>query len=195
MFGAELLDFGCERQHRRSRRPAAQSQGVRPRDSRAARSPSSRDRRARESRRSRSIRSTPRASAGTSSRCRPMRGSSSSGWRSPTSIPIEGLSPAVAIEQKNPTRRRARLSAPRPRSTTTCGCCGRASDAPLPRMRPRDASPTRFSRLTDTVLSLPPGTRFYVAFPLRLSDKVTHEVVVENLRAQGFLRVVARRAR
>jgi excinuclease ABC subunit A len=39
------------------------------------------------------------------------------------------------------------------------------------------------------VLRLTPGTRFYVAFPLRLSELVTHKVVVENLRAQGFLRV------
>jgi len=31
--------------------------------------------------------------------------------------------------------------------------------------------------------------RFYVTFPLRLSDEVTHEVAVENLRAQGFVRV------
>jgi excinuclease ABC subunit A len=33
------------------------------------------------------------------------------------------------------------------------------------------------------------GTRFSVAFPLRLSAKVTHAVVDENLRAQGFVRV------
>jgi excinuclease ABC subunit A len=39
------------------------------------------------------------------------------------------------------------------------------------------------------VASTPEGTRFAVAFPLRLSAKVTHEVVVENLQAQGFVRV------
>ncbi|HKR10021.1 MAG TPA: excinuclease ABC subunit UvrA, partial [Gemmatimonadaceae bacterium] len=43
--------------------------------------------------------------------------------------------------------------------------------------------------VTDTVMKLPQGTRFYLTFPLRLSSKVTHDVVVENLRAQGFLRV------
>src|SRR6185436_11611360 len=43
--------------------------------------------------------------------------------------------------------------------------------------------------VTDTVLALPAGTRFYVTFPLALSGEVTHEVVVENLRAQGFVRV------
>ncbi len=39
------------------------------------------------------------------------------------------------------------------------------------------------------MLALPAGTRFAVAFPLHMSDEVTHDVVVENLRAQGFLRV------
>jgi len=102
---------------------------------------------------------------------------------------IEGLSPAVAIEQKNPTKTS--------RSTvgtatevydylrllwarvghTFCPKCGRE-------MRPDTAQ-----SVADTVLSLPAGTRFYVTFPLRLSAEVTHDVVVENLRAQGFLRV------
>jgi excinuclease ABC subunit A len=44
--------------------------------------------------------------------------------------------------------------------------------------------------VTDTLLALEPGTRFIVAFPLKLSEKVTEAMVRENLRAQGFLRVV-----
>jgi excinuclease ABC subunit A len=56
----------------------------------------------------------------------------------------------------------------------------------------REMRPDSVSSVTDTVLSLPEGTRFAVAFPLRLSAKVTHAVVVENLRAQGFLRVAIR---
>ena len=102
---------------------------------------------------------------------------------------IEGLSPAVAIEQKNPTKTS--------RSTvgtatevydylrllwarvghTFCPTCG------------REIRPDTVSSVVDTVLALPVGTRFYVTFPLRLSNKVTHDVVIENLRAQGFLRV------
>ena len=102
---------------------------------------------------------------------------------------IEGLSPAVAIEQKNPTKTS--------RSTvgtateiydylrllwarvghTFCPKCGRE-------MRPDTAQ-----SVADTILSLPADTRFYVTFPLRLSAEVTHDVVVENLRAQGFLRI------
>src|SRR6267378_1932273 len=102
---------------------------------------------------------------------------------------IEGLSPAVAIEQKNPTKTS--------RSTvgtateiydylrllwarvghTFCPNCG------------REIKPATVQSVTDAVLALPAGTRFYVTFPLRLSSKVTHEVVIENLQAQGFLRV------
>src|SRR6476661_111684 len=102
---------------------------------------------------------------------------------------VEGLSPAVAIEQKNPTKTS--------RSTvgtateiydylrllwarvghTFCPTCG------------RELKPDTVSSVTDTVMRLPTGTRFYVTFPLRLSNKVTHDVVVENLRAQGFVRV------
>ncbi|HVS61553.1 MAG TPA: excinuclease ABC subunit UvrA [Gemmatimonadaceae bacterium] len=102
---------------------------------------------------------------------------------------VEGLSPAVAIEQKNPTKTS--------RSTvgtateiydylrllwarvghTFCPNCG------------REIKPDTVQSVTDKVLALPTGTRFYVTFPLRLSNKVTHDVVIENLRAQGFLRV------
>jgi excinuclease ABC subunit A len=104
---------------------------------------------------------------------------------------VEGLSPAVAIEQRNPTKTS--------RSTvgtateiydylrllwarvghTHCPVCG------------REMRPDTVTSVADTVLRLAPGTRFYVAFPLRLSERVTHKVVVENLRAQGFLRVYA----
>ncbi|HEU4629642.1 MAG TPA: excinuclease ABC subunit UvrA [Gemmatimonadaceae bacterium] len=102
---------------------------------------------------------------------------------------IEGLSPAVAIEQKNPTKTSrstvgtateiydylrllwARIG------RTYCPVCG------------RELRPDTVQSVTDTVLALPAGTRFMVAFPLRPSSKVRSAVVVENLRAQGFLRV------
>jgi excinuclease ABC subunit A len=104
---------------------------------------------------------------------------------------IDGLSPAVAIEQKNPTKTSrstvgtateiydylrllwARIG------RTFCPVCG------------RELRPDTVQSVVDTLLALPEGTRFSVAFPLKLSSKVTHHVVVENLRAQGFLRVSA----
>jgi excinuclease ABC subunit A len=102
---------------------------------------------------------------------------------------IDGLSPAVAIEQRNPTKTSRstvgtateiydylRLLWARV-GRTICPTCG------------RELRPDTVQSVTDTVLGLQAGTRFYVAAPLKLSDEVTHEVVVENLRAQGFVRV------
>jgi excinuclease ABC subunit A len=102
---------------------------------------------------------------------------------------IEGLSPAVAIEQSNPTKTSRstvgtateiydylRLLWARV-GRTICPVCG------------RELKPDTVQSVTDTVLALPAGERFYVAAPIRLSAEVTHEVVIENLRAQGFVRV------
>jgi len=102
---------------------------------------------------------------------------------------IEGLSPAVAIEQKNPTKTsRSTVGTATEISDylrllwarighTFCPNCG------------REIKPDTVSSVVDAVFALPEGLRFYVTFPLKLSNKVTHDVVIENLRAQGFLRV------
>ncbi|HEX5437739.1 MAG TPA: excinuclease ABC subunit UvrA [Gemmatimonadaceae bacterium] len=103
---------------------------------------------------------------------------------------IEGLSPAVAIEQKNPTKT----------SRSTVGTAteiydylrllwARVGRVFCPRCG-REMRRDTVQSVSDAVLALPAGTRFSVAFPLHVSDSVTHEMVVENLRAQGFLRVV-----
>ena len=102
---------------------------------------------------------------------------------------IDGLSPAVAIEQKNPTKSSRstvgtatevydylRLLWARV-GRTFCPVCG------------REMRPDTVQSVTDVVLALPAGTRFSVAFPLKMSNEVSHEVVVENLRAQGFVRL------
>src|SRR5215216_1485267 len=102
---------------------------------------------------------------------------------------IDGLSPAVAIEQKNPTKTSRstvgtateiydylRLLWARV-GRSYCPVCG------------RELKPDTVQSVTDRVLSLPAGTRFHVAFPLKTSEKVSHDVIVENLRAQGFVRV------
>jgi len=104
---------------------------------------------------------------------------------------VEGISPAVAIEQKNPTKSSRstvgtateiydylRLLWARV-GRTFCPVCG------------REMTPDTVESVTNGLLARPAGTRLLVTFPLRLSSKVTHAVVVENLRAQGFLRVVA----
>ncbi|MCJ7630229.1 MAG: excinuclease ABC subunit UvrA, partial [Longimicrobiales bacterium] len=104
---------------------------------------------------------------------------------------IEGISPAVAIEQKNPTKSSRstvgtatevfdylRLLWSRV-GRTFCPDCG------------EEVRPDTVSSAVDRVLALPDGVRILVTFPLNLSERVTHGLVVENLRAMGFLRVMA----
>ncbi len=104
---------------------------------------------------------------------------------------VEGISPAVAIEQKNPTKTSRstvgtatevhdylRLLWARV-GRTYCPECG------------REVRPDTVQSATDAVLAEPEGTRILVAFPLPLSARVSHAGVVENLRALGFMRVRA----
>jgi len=104
---------------------------------------------------------------------------------------IEGLSPAVAIEQKNPTKT----------SRSTVGTAtevydylrllwARVGRAFCPKCG-REMRPDTPQSVADALLALPEGTRVHVAFPLHISDKLTDSVILENLRAAGFLRVRA----
>ena len=104
---------------------------------------------------------------------------------------IEGLEPAVAIEQKNPTRT----------SRSTVGTAtevydylrllwARVGRAMCPKCG-RELRPDSPGSAADIVLSKAPGARFLVAFPLRRSEALTHDVLDDNLRGQGFVRVVA----
>jgi excinuclease ABC subunit A len=104
---------------------------------------------------------------------------------------IEGLSPAVAIEQKNPTRTSRstvgtateiydylRLLWARA-GRTTCPVCG------------RELKPDSAEGVTDRLLAEPAGARVHVAFPFARSAKLVHARIVEHLRAKGFVRVSA----
>jgi excinuclease ABC subunit A len=103
---------------------------------------------------------------------------------------IDGLSPAVAIEQKNPTKT----------SRSTVGTATEAHDfmrllwARAGRTHcpvcDRRIIPDTVQSTTDAVLALPEATRLLVTFPLPRSARITHATVLENLRALGFLRVL-----
>src|SRR5687768_16677182 len=103
---------------------------------------------------------------------------------------LEGLAPAVAIEQRNPV-----VSSRSTVGTATevydylrllwarigkchCRICGQ----PVRRDTPQAAA--------DAVLAQVTG-RLQVCFPLPPLARLTHSTVVENLRALGFVRVVA----
>ena len=81
----------------------------------------------RASRRWPSTRSTPRASAATSSRSRPTPGSSSARWTSPTSTSSRACRRPSRSTRSRPAATRGPPSAPSPRSTTTCACSTPAS--------------------------------------------------------------------
>ena len=101
---------------------------------------------------------------------------------------IEGLSPAISIDQKSASRN--------PRSTVGtitevydylrllwarigvphCPECG----APVIRQTPQ--------QIVDRVLELPDGTRFQVLAPVVRGRKGTYETLLEDLSAQGFSR-------
>src|SRR5258708_17494064 len=104
---------------------------------------------------------------------------------------IDGLSPAVAIEEKNPTKT----------SRSTVGTAteiydylrllwARVGRTYCPRCG-RELRPDTVQSVTDRVLELDVATRFFVGFPLKRSAKVTDDVLVEMLRERGFVRVTA----
>ncbi|MEE8146534.1 MAG: hypothetical protein V3T24_02925, partial [Longimicrobiales bacterium] len=104
---------------------------------------------------------------------------------------VEGISPAVAIEQKNPTKS----------SRSTVGTAtevydylrllwARVGRTYCPECGDR-VRPDTVSEAVDRILALPAGTRVQLTFPLHLSGQVKHALVVENLRAMGFLRLLA----
>ena len=104
---------------------------------------------------------------------------------------IEGLCPAIAIEQRNPT-------------TSTRSTVGTATEvhdylrllfARVGRTRcpscGDEVRPDTVSDAADRVAALPAGTRFMIGFPLVRSDRVSHRLMAENLLAMGFVRVIA----
>ncbi|MDH3455857.1 MAG: excinuclease ABC subunit UvrA [Gemmatimonadota bacterium] len=102
---------------------------------------------------------------------------------------IEGVSPAVAIEQKNPTTSSrstvgtateihdylrllwARIGTP------SCHQCGEPVTVDSP------------STAVDRLLEIADGQSALVCFPLPMGGDSTHERVLENLNAMGFVRV------
>ena len=145
--------------------------------------------RGRASRRWRSTRSTPRASAAMSSRCRPTPASSWARWTSPTSTSSRGCRRPSPSTRSRPAATPARRWAPSPRSTTTCGSstprighphcptCGR----PVARQTPQ--------QIVDRVLELPEGTRFQVMAPVVRGRKGEYSSLLDDLAKQGFARV------
>ena len=103
---------------------------------------------------------------------------------------IEGILPAIAIQQKNPVKNRrstvgtateindylrllfARIG------KTYCSSCK------------RHVQIDTVSNITETVFSLPEGTRFMVIFPLTISQKVSNQAQINLLKERGLVRIL-----
>jgi excinuclease ABC subunit A len=124
-----------------------------------------------------------------SSRCRPTPANSSASWTKPAVDQIEGLSPAVSIDQKGVSHN--------PRSTVGtvteiydylrllyarvgtphCPVCG------------RPVQPQSAEQIVESVLRMPGGSRIQVLAPLVKDRKGHHQQVFEDIRKAGFVRV------
>jgi excinuclease ABC subunit A len=104
---------------------------------------------------------------------------------------IEGVSPSVAIDQKNAVKTSRstvgtvtevydylRLLWARVGQTFCPGCDVRVA-------------PDTVQSAAASVLEWEPGTQVFVTFPFVLSSEITHTVAVTNIQAQGYLRVIA----
>ena len=108
---------------------------------------------------------------------------------------IDGLSPAISIDQKGASRAtRGRRSAPSPRSTTTCGCCSRASAIPHCPNCGREIERQTVSRSSTRSSPCPEGTRLLVLGPLIKDRKTEGDRVFEG-GPQAGLRARPRRRR
>ena len=104
---------------------------------------------------------------------------------------IEGLSPAVAIEQRNRTTG----------SRSTVGTATEVYDylrllyARVGRTHcpecDAEVRPDSVSSAVDRLSALAPGTRLMIAFPLVRSGRVSHEKLAGQLRTLGFVRALA----
>ncbi len=103
---------------------------------------------------------------------------------------IEGLSPAIAIEQK--------ASSHNPRSTVGTVTeihdylrllYARAGTPYCPEHPENALEAQTISQMVDTVLAMPPGTRLLILAPVVAGRRGEHAELFDDLRAQGFVRV------
>ncbi len=103
---------------------------------------------------------------------------------------IEGLSPAIAIEQK--------ASSHNPRSTVGTVTeihdylrllYARAGTPYCPEHPENALEAQTISQMVDTVLALAPGTRLMILAPVVAGRRGEHAELFDDLRAQGFVRV------
>ncbi len=99
-----------------------------------------------------------------------MPGSSSSGWRSPTSIASKASARRSRSARRTASEIRDRPSAPRPKFTTTCGCCSPASGGRSAVSAAKKSCAKRPRSWRGISLALPEGTRLLIGFEMPVVD-------------------------
>jgi excinuclease ABC subunit A len=95
---------------------------------------------------------------------------------------IEGLSPAISIEQKATSHNPRSTVGTSPRSTTTCACC---SPAPARRTAPTTpaAGGQSVSQMVDHVLALPEDTKLMILAPVVATARASSSTCSPTARA------------
>ena len=108
----------------------------------------------------------------------------------PDADAIEGLSPAVAIQQRRPTAgARSTVGTATEIHDYLRLLYARAGRVSCPHCG-AEVRPDTVTEATDRLAALPPGTRFAVAFPLARSARSSHGQIAAGLRALGFRRML-----
>ena len=103
---------------------------------------------------------------------------------------IEGLSPAISIEQRLLHTILARRSAQSLKFTTTYVCCTHALAHPYCPDHPENPLAAQsVSQMVDTVLAMPEDTKLMILAPVVSNRKGEHVDLFEQMQAQGFVYV------
>ena len=101
---------------------------------------------------------------------------------------IDGLSPAISIDQKTTSKNPAPPWAPSRRSTTTSACCGPGVGTPHCPICGKEIRQQTIDQIIDQVMALPEATRIQVLAPVVRGKKGTHQKLLEDARKSGYVR-------
>ncbi len=102
---------------------------------------------------------------------------------------VENIPPAIAIEQKNPVKnRRSTVGTATELNDYLRLLWARVGHVFCPKCG-QEIQAYPVARVVDEAASLPAGTRFLVAFPLALSERMGAEEQVARIREMGFVRL------
>jgi excinuclease ABC subunit A len=102
---------------------------------------------------------------------------------------VENIPPAIAIEQKNPVKnRRSTVGTATELNDYLRLLWARVGHVFCPRCE-REVRAYPVARVVDEAGTMPPGTRFLVAFPLALSGRLGTEEQAARIREMGFVRL------